>query len=123
MTIDFKDLGLIKEIHAEIQLMKKTFENRVEKRWLSVKELAEYLDYSTDRIHKLKGEEFFEGFHYHKRSGKLLFDKQKVDDWVIGIDSYNPNANVNVENTVNNILDDLLDSTKKDTKISPLEVL
>ena len=108
MTIDFKDLELIKEIYNDIKLIKKTFENRIEKRWLSTKETAQYLDYSEDRIHHLKGDAFIEGIHYHKRSGKLLFDKQKIDDWVIGIETHDLVNQLDVQGTVNNILDGLL---------------
>ena len=88
MTRNFKNLELIKEIFIDIKSIKKSLENRVEKKWLSTKELAEYLDYSQDRLHKLKGDEFIEGIHYYKRKGKLLFDKSKIDDWVVqGISS------------------------------------
>ena len=46
MTNNFKNLELIKEILIDVKSIKKSFENRVEKRWLSTRELAEYLDYS-----------------------------------------------------------------------------
>lgn len=84
MTETFKDLEILQEMFKEIKMIKKAFENRVEKKWFTIKELAEYLDYSQDRLHKLKGDEFIEGIHYYKRKGKLLFDKYKVDEWVVG---------------------------------------
>lgn len=87
MTVDFNYLELLPVVVKKLEELTKTFENRVEKKWLSTKELAIYLDYSQDRIHKLKGEEFFENIHYHKRSGKLLFDKDKIDKWVLGLES------------------------------------
>lgn len=82
MTANFKDLELIKKISNDIKIIKKSFENRVEKKCLSTKELAKYLDNSQDRLHKLKGDEFILGIHFHKRKGKLLFDKNKIDNWV-----------------------------------------
>lgn len=105
MNIDFSNLQKIENILQIVTNLQD--KETVEKRWLSVKELAEYIDYSTDRIHKLKGEEFIEGIHYYKRSGKLLFDKSKIDNWVMGIGT-KPVNNVNVESTVNNILSDLI---------------
>jgi len=110
MTINFEHLELLKEMFDDIKTIKKLFENRIEKRWLSTKEVAEYLDYSQDRIHKLKGEAFIEGIHFHKRSGKLLFDKAKIDDWVLGIETYDLNGGFNVEEKVNDLLKDLLDA-------------
>ena len=82
MTKNFKYIEILQIICKDVKLIKKSFENRVEKKWLSTKELAEYLDYSQDRLHKLKGDEFIEGVHYYKRKGKLLFDKNKIDNWV-----------------------------------------
>lgn len=100
MDVKFENLNKIDDL---IMLFNKMSENQgTKKRWLSVRELAIYLDYSSDRIHKLKGSEFIDGVHYHKRSGKLLFDKFKVDEWVLGIsDSRIEN---DVRNTVTHIL-------------------
>ena len=108
MTIDFKDLEIIKEMHNDIKLIKNSFSNRQNKKWLSTKELSEYLDYSQDRIHKLKGVEFFQDVHYYKRSGKLLFDKNKIDDWVLGVEVYEAGSQINVEEKVKQLVDDLL---------------
>ena len=108
MTVDFNYLELIPVLMEEVIGLKKTFENRVEKKWLSTKELAIYLDYSQDRIHKLKGEAFFENIHYHKRSGKLLFDKDKIDKWVLGLETHNLTNKVNVEDKVNGLLEGLV---------------
>lgn len=98
----------INELSNNLLLL--TSEIKSEKRWLNIKEVAHYLGYSTHQIHKLKGEEFFEGVHYYKRSGKLLFDKYLVDKWVLGIDSKDINNIVDVEDTINNLLDGLVDS-------------
>ena len=53
-----------------------------EKRWLNIAETSLYLGYSKDHIHKLKNDSFILGTHYHKKSGKLLFDKLELDNWV-----------------------------------------
>ena len=53
-----------------------------EKRWLNIAETSHYLGYSKDHIHKLKNDSFILGKHYHKKSGKLLFDKAELDNWV-----------------------------------------
>jgi len=108
MDFDFKDIGLLKEMFKDIKVLLQASENKVEKRWLSTRELATYLDYSIDRIHKLKGVSFLEGIHYHKSAGKLLFDKVKIDNWVMGFDTSSNEAVVDVHETVNNLLENLL---------------
>lgn len=107
MTVDFKNLEKIDEILAGVNKLLENQSKNMEKKWLSTRELAEYLDYSEDRIHKIKSFEFIEGIHYHKRSGKLLFDKNKIDHWVMGIETYDLQP-INIENAVNNIFGDLL---------------
>jgi hypothetical protein len=104
MNVDFSKLNKIEDIlKIVIKLSNKT---DIEKKWLSVKELSIYLDYSQDRIHKLKNIEFFENIHYYKRSGKLLFDKNQIDKWVMGIGA-NAVNNIDITSTVNNIISDI----------------
>ena len=105
MNIPFENLAKIDEI---LNLLKNQQIETIEKRWLNINETAHYLGYSTDRIHKLKGNEFIEGLHYYKRSGKLLFDKIVLDKWVLGIDKLNHlNNTIDIESKVNEILDGL----------------
>lgn len=108
MTVNFEYLNQIGDISKKLDLLIKSFENRTNKRWLSTKELSIYLDYSQDRIHKLKGTEFVEGVHFHKTSGKLLFDIEQIDNWVMGIKIDQESDTINVEDKVNEILDDVL---------------
>jgi|GEM_PF-610907 len=115
MTVDFKYLELIKDVNEKVDFLIKSFESRNEKRWLSTKELSNYLDYSEDRIHKLKGVEFMEGVHYHKTAGKLLFDITKIDNWVMGITT---EQSINTENYINELFDDILTSNEKNTTIA-----
>lgn len=83
MNVAIENLSLIPKIVEDIELLKVSLENSNHKRWLTVKEIAEYLGYSKDRIYKLKSQSFIEGVHFHKREGKILFDRVAVDEWVI----------------------------------------
>ena len=74
-----------------------------EKRWLNIAETSHYLGYSKDHIHKLKNDSFILGQHYHKKSGKLLFDKAQLDNWVT-FDSDTKGA----KDIANEVLKDLL---------------
>lgn len=74
-----------------------------EKRWLNINETAHYLGYSKDHIHRLKNDSFILGVHYHKKSGKLLFDKLELDKWVT-VD----NEILDSEAIVDRVLKDLL---------------
>ena len=107
MTIDFTNLEKIDDILKLLNTLVLNQSNQIPKKWLSVKELSQYIDYSTDRIHKLKGVEFFEGIHFYKRSGKLLFDKEMIDKWVIGIDSKAVNNTIDIDSTVDTLLEGL----------------
>lgn len=85
MNINLEALEQIPQLVALVEeLIKLQKEGVAEKKWLSSNELATYLGYSADKIHKLKRSEWIENVHYYKPTGKLLFDKNKVDEWVIG---------------------------------------
>ena len=58
MPIDFEDISLIKPMYVLLEKVVEILEQGSTKRWLTVKELAEYLSYSKDRIYKLKGGQF-----------------------------------------------------------------
>jgi len=74
-----------------------------EKRWLNINEASHYLGYSKDHIHKLKNDSFILGKHYHKKSGRLLFDKIELDNWV----TFNSDTKDAVD-IANEVLKDLL---------------
>ncbi|MFP4333636.1 MAG: helix-turn-helix domain-containing protein [Campylobacterales bacterium] len=82
-SVDFSFLELLPEIKEDIEIIKKSLENSSKKKWLSVKELAEHLSYSKDRIYKLKSEVFRENEHFYKKGGKILFDRVAIDEWAI----------------------------------------
>ena len=88
MNVNFEDLQLLPKILQELETIKKALEGSQAKRWLNVKEVAEYLGYSKDRIYKLKEEVFIEGVHFHKKTGRLLFDRVAVDGFVSGKEEY-----------------------------------
>ncbi|WP_345972231.1 helix-turn-helix domain-containing protein [Sulfurimonas diazotrophicus] len=87
MEIELEHLKMLPRILEIIELMKKEMDKGAAKRWLNVKELAEYLGYSRDRIYKIKDEYFIEGVHFHNRTGKILFDRVAIDSWVVGKDT------------------------------------
>jgi predicted DNA-binding transcriptional regulator AlpA len=82
--IEMENINLIKQIALDIELIKKTLTNATAKRWLNVRELADYLGYSKDRIYKIKEEYFTDGEHFHNKTGKILFDRVAIDSWVVG---------------------------------------
>lgn len=80
MNIKFENLTKIDLIIEKLEKLE--FKLSSEKRWLNVKETSHYLGYSKDHIHKLKNEHLLEGVHYHKKAGRILFDKYELDNWV-----------------------------------------
>lgn len=86
MEIELEHLRMLPRMLEIIEMMKKEMDKGTAKRWLNVKELAEYLGYSKDRIYKIKEQYFIEGVHFHNRTGKILFDRVAIDSWVVGKD-------------------------------------
>lgn len=82
--IEMENINLIKQIAEDIALLKKSLNDSHVKRWLNVKEVAEYLGYSKDRIYKIKDQHLIEGIHFHNQTGKILFDRVAIDSWVVG---------------------------------------
>ena len=81
MTNPFEQLS---ETLKTITIKLETIESKIrfEKRWLNIGEASHYLGYSKDHLHKLKNEHFIESKHYHKKAGRVLFDKIELDNWV-----------------------------------------
>lgn len=82
MNVEFENINLIKQLVDDMQLLKHSLINSNEKRWMSVKELSSYLTFGKDKIYKMINVQFIEGVHYFKKENRLLFDKEKIDDWV-----------------------------------------
>lgn len=90
MELGLEHLNLIPKMFQIIENMYEEVKTAQGKRWLNVKELAEYLGYSKDRIYKIKDEHLLEGIHFHNKTGKILFDRFAIDDWVKGNDAHEP---------------------------------
>lgn len=80
MNINFENLNKIDDILNKLHLLESKVSGS--KRWLNIKEVSHYLGYSQDHIHKLKNMYFIDGVHYHKKAGRVLFDKSEIDNWV-----------------------------------------
>lgn len=105
MNIEFENINLIKQLVDDIQLLKQSLISSNNKRWMSVKELSLYLTFGKDKIYKMVNVQFVEGTHYFKKENRLLFDKEKIDEWVL-----NESSNkLNIQET-KIIIDDILSS-------------
>lgn len=101
MNITFEHLELIPKLLNEIKSLKLSQAMSSEKRWLNTRELSDYIGYSLDAINKMvKDDIFIDGIHYYKPSKKLLFDKEQVNNWIVGIkdDKQKQRVNIAVEN-------------------------
>lgn len=97
MNLNIEALNQIPQILEMIKVLSERIENKVEKRWLNVSETAYYLGYSKDHIHKLKANHFIESKHYHKKAGRVLFDRLELDKWVTSSkDTINPKEIANM---------------------------
>ncbi|MBE0499365.1 MAG: hypothetical protein IBX43_09030 [Campylobacterales bacterium] len=107
MNISLEHLELIPKVFEAIKALNLQNVITNEKRWLNSRELSDYIGYSLDSINKMvKDEVFVDGVHYYKPSKKLLFDKQEVDNWIIGLRSDRTKRNVNI------VVDELLANIK-----------
>lgn len=101
MNISLEHLELIPKLLNEIKSLKLNQAMSSEKRWLNSRELSDYIGYSMDAINKMvKDGAFVDGVHYYKPSKKLLFDKEQVNNWIVGIkdDKQKQRVNIAVEN-------------------------
>lgn len=105
MNIAFEHLSQIPMIMVMLtEILTHIKEKSVDKRWLSTKEVAQYLSFSTDKISKMLGVEFIENEHYYKKENRNLFDKQKVDEWVLNAPSSNNLSYRDTQTIVNDVL-------------------
>lgn len=55
-----------------------------EKRWLSTLELSKYIPYSKESINKkVQSGEFIYGIHFYQQAKIRMFDKTKIDEWIM----------------------------------------
>jgi len=66
--IEMENINLIKQIATDLVLIKQSLADNTAKRWLNVRELAQYLGYSKDRIYKIKDEYLCEGEHFYNHN-------------------------------------------------------
>ena len=101
MNIDFESLKDISKLVALMEeLIRLQKKGTIEKKWMSVPEVATYLGgYSKDKVYKLIQDEWIEGIHYHKPTGRVIIDKNKVDNWIRGTDKH-----VNTKKIIDDIL-------------------
>lgn len=104
--IEMENINLIKQIALDMEIIKKVLANQTSKRWLTVREVAQYLGYSKDRIYKIKDEYLSEGEHFYNKTGKLLFDRVAIDSWVVGRETNDTNR------SKRQVVDNILSSIK-----------
>lgn len=102
MNIPLENLEKITEIITILKNLEQKLYS--EKRWLNVEETAHYLGYSKEHIHKLKKEHFILNKHYYKKAGRLLFDKQELDNWV----TTDTTSNLDPKEIADSLLDGLI---------------
>ncbi len=108
MEYHFEYLDQLPQILAKQEKLESLINNQIDKRWFNTKDIAIYLGYSKESINKkVQSGDFELGVHYYKKTGKLLFDKNEVDNWVMGIDS----SKTSTTDIVNNIFDDVIKET------------
>ncbi len=107
MQINFEHLELLPKIYEKLQQIETHLENNYSKRWLNIRELAEYIGYSKESIHKIKTNEWIEGYHYHKKIGKIIFDSHAIDKWILGEDTKSKIQKININEIVDSILKDI----------------
>lgn len=105
-VVNFEHLELIPKLLIEIKALKLNQAMQSEKRWLNTRELSDYIGYSLDAINKMVKEDIFiEGVHYYKPQKRLLFDKEQINNWVVGIksDAHKNRVNEAVEHILHGI--------------------
>lgn len=107
MQVNFEHLELLPKIYKKLEQIEIHLENNYSKRWLNIKEVAEYIGYSKEYIPKIKTNEWVEGYHYHKKIGKIIFDSHAIDKWILGEDPKSQNQQYKVKEIVNSIFKDI----------------
>ncbi len=84
--IDLVTLEDFTKVLQYLETISRKLDEKIQKKWLSTKELAEYTSYKLNTIQaKIKTNQFIENVHYYKKGGKLFFDRLAIDKWIIGI--------------------------------------
>jgi len=92
MNINFENLEMIQEVLQVVQTLQLNQINHNEKRWLSTKELSNYIPFSVETINKkVQSGYFIEGVHFYQKGKIRFFDKQQIDTWILSSDKTNLN--------------------------------
>ena len=104
MEYKFEYLECLPSIEKKLEKIELGIENRIAKRWLNINEAAIYIGYKKETIRKkVQNGEFQPGIHYYKQNGKLLFDINELDNWVMGISTLKKSTEVLVDNLINDM--------------------
>ena len=104
MECKFEHLECLPRIEDRLEKIELSIENRIEKRWLNINEAAIYIGYKKETIHKkVQNGEFQPGINYYKQNGKLLFDINELDNWVMGISTLKKSTVVLIDNLINDM--------------------
>jgi hypothetical protein len=99
MNIALENLDKITDILKILQILQLNLVNETskQKRWLSTKELSQYIPYTVETINKkIQNGYFLEGVHFYQKEKTRFFDREKIDEWIISKEttpSNNPNYN------------------------------
>ena len=84
MNINLENLDMIQEVLHVVQTLQLNQINHNEKRWLSTKELSNYIPYSVETINKkVQSGEFILEIHFYQKGKTRFFDKHKIDEWIV----------------------------------------
>ena len=85
MNVQLENLEQIPNIINLLNEINSKLNNQVESKWLTVKQLIKYIDYSRSTIYKkVDSNEFIQNVHYYRQEKKLIFDKNEIDNWIKG---------------------------------------
>ncbi len=105
MTIEFESLKLLPQIFELLNKLNDGLNNS-SKRWMSVKELSLYLTFGKDKIYKMIDVQFVESEHYYRKENRLIFDREKIDEWILDTPT-NKSSSQDAKLIINNVLSSL----------------
>lgn len=94
MNVNFQNLDKIEDVLKLLQTIQLNQVNQSsnQKRWLSTKELSEYIPYTVETINKkVKNGYFVDGIHFYQKEKTRFFDREKIDEWILSSDTNSTN--------------------------------
>lgn len=96
MNINFENLEKIEDVLKILQTIQINLVNQSsnQKRWISTKELSEYIPFSVETINKKVQNGYYqEGIHFYQQGKTRFFDREKIDEMIVssGDNKNNPN--------------------------------